>query len=234
MTILKIENLYSGYGGVDILQGINLTVHAGEIVAIVGPNGAGKSTVLKTLFGLAHVRQGTVWWGDLDITHLRSDRLVRQGICYVPQTQNIFPNLTVQENLDMGAYIRSGSCRAQLERVYHLFPDLQEKRNQSAGQLSGGQRQMVAVGRALMVEPQLLLLDEPTAGLSPRYVQQIFKMMRDIQKLGVSQLIVEQNAKQALALADRGYILAMGTNRFEDTGQNLLDNPQIATMFLGG
>lgn len=234
MSSLTIENLYSGYGGVDILQGVNLTVNAGELVIIIGPNGAGKSTVLKSLFGLAKVRQGRVLWGDIEITHLRSDQLVSQGICYVPQTHNVFPKLTVQENLEMGAFIRSDNYHSQLERVYSLFPDLQQKRNQPAGTLSGGQRQMVAVGRALMVEPQLLLLDEPTAGLSPLYVNQIFNIMQDIHQLGVSQLVVEHNAKQAMALADRGYVLTMGTNRFEDTGQNLLQNPQIADMFLGG
>lgn len=234
MTTLTINNLFSGYGGVDILQGLALTVNPGEFVAIIGPNGAGKSTVLKSLFGLARIRQGTVRWGDRDITALRSDQLVRQGICYVPQTQNVFPTLTVQENLDMGAFVRTDDYRPQLDKIYQLFPDLQQKRHQPAGTLSGGQRQMVAMGRALMVEPQLLLLDEPTAGLSPLYVEQIFTIMQDIHRLGVSLLIVEQNARQALAMADRGYVLAMGTNRFEDTGHNLLHNPQIAEMFLGG
>ena len=234
MPPLKIDNLYSGYGDVDILQGVNLTVHPGELVVIIGPNGAGKSTVLKTLFGLAQVHQGSVYWGNTDITHLRSDQLVRQGICYVPQTQNVFPTLTVQENLEMGAFIRTDDFRPQLDKVFDLFPDLRQKRQQPAGSLSGGQRQMVAMGRALMVEPQLLLLDEPTAGLSPLYVEQIFQIMGDIHQLGVSLLLVEQNAKQALAMADRGYVLAMGTNRYEDTGHNLLHNPQIAEMFLGG
>lgn len=234
MTTLILDNIYSGYGSVDILQGVSLTVNAGELVVIIGPNGAGKSTVLKSLFGLAKVRQGTVQWGDVEITHLRSDQLVRQGICYVPQTQNVFPTLTVQENLEMGAFVRTDNYQPQLAQIYNLFPDLKQKRHQSAGTLSGGQRQMVAMGRALMVEPQLLLLDEPTAGLSPLYVNEIFKIMGDIHQLGVSLLMVEQNAKQALAMADRGYVLAMGTNRFEDTGQNLLHNPQIAEMFLGG
>ncbi len=234
MTTLTIDNLYSGYGGVDILQGVHLTVNPGELVVIVGPNGAGKSTVLKSLFGLAQVRQGHVYWNGQDITHLRSDQLVRRGICYVPQTQNVFPTLSVQENLDIGAFVRSDDYRPQMERVYELFPDLKQKRRQPAGTLSGGQRQMVAMGRALMVNPKLLLLDEPTAGLSPLYVEQIFTIMRDIHRLGVSLLVVEQNAKQALGMADRGYVLAMGTNRYADTGQNLLQNPQIAEMFLGG
>lgn len=234
MTTLRIENLYSGYSGVDILQGLTLSVTTGELVAIIGPNGAGKSTVLKSLFGLAQIRQGKVLWGELDITYLRSDQLVRQGICYVPQTQNVFPRLTIQENLEIGAYSRSGHCRRQLDLIYQRFPDLKLKRNHRAGCLSGGQRQMLAIGRALMVEPKLLLLDEPTAGLSPLYVNQMFQMIKDIQQLGVSLLMVEQKARQVLALADRGYVLVMGTQRFEDTGPRLLRNPHIANMFLGG
>lgn len=234
MTTLRIENLYSGYSGVDILQGLTLSVTTGEFVAIIGPNGAGKSTVLKSLFGLAQIRQGKVLWGELDITYLRSDQLVRQGICYVPQTQNVFPRLTIQENLEIGAYSRSGHCRRQLDLIYQRFPDLKLKRNHRAGCLSGGQRQMLAIGRALMVEPKLLLLDEPTAGLSPLYVNQMFQMIKDIQQLGVSLLMVEQKARQVLALADRGYVLVMGTQRFEDTGPRLLRNPHIANMFLGG
>lgn len=234
MPLLDIRDLYSGYREVDILKGINLTVEPGEVVVIVGPNGAGKSTVLKSLFGLATVRQGSITFNSQNITNLRSDKLVRLGVCYVPQTQNVFPTLSVQENLEMGAFVRKDDFRAQLSRVYDLFPPLKEKRTQPAGTLSGGQRQMVAMGRALMVDPRLLLLDEPTAGLSPLYVDQIFAIIDDINKLGVSILMVEQNAKPALRMADRGYVLAMGTNRYEDTGPNLLNNPQIAEMFLGG
>ncbi|MEO1180691.1 MAG: ABC transporter ATP-binding protein [Cyanobacteria bacterium J06636_28] len=234
MTVLALRNLYSGYGEVDILKGVNLTIDAGEVVVIIGPNGAGKSTVLKSIFSLAQVHQGEILWRDRDITHRRSDRLVREGICYVPQVNNVFTTLTVQENLEMGAFVRKDDFRPQLEQVYELFPDLRQKRSQLAGTLSGGQRQMVAMGRALMVAPKLLLLDEPTAGLSPLYVNQIFAIVRDINQQGVSILMVEQNAKQALAMAHRGYVLTMGTNRHEDTGQNLLHNPQIADMFLGG
>lgn len=234
MTILAIRDLYSGYGEVDILKGLTLTVEAGEIVVIIGPNGAGKSTVLKSLFHLAQVHQGEIRWCDRAITHWQSDRLVREGICYVPQVNNVFPTLTVQENLEMGAFVRQDDYRPQLEQVYTLFPDLKAKRTQAAGTLSGGQRQMVAIGRSLMVSPKLLLLDEPTAGLSPLYVNQIFAIVCDINQQGISILMVEQNAKQALAIAHRGYILTMGTNRYEDTGRNLLNNPQIASMFLGG
>lgn len=234
MPLLDIRALHSGYGEANILKGIDLRVEPNEIVVIVGPNGAGKSTVLKSLFGLAVVHQGEIFYSDQNITHLRSDRLVRLGICYVPQSQNVFPTLSVQENLEMGAFVRRDDFRGQLSQIYDLFPPLQEKRHQPAGTLSGGQRQMVAMGRALMVKPQLLLLDEPTAGLSPRYVEQIFEIIGDINRLGVSILMVEQNAKPALRQADRGYVLATGTNRYEDTGANLLNNPQIAEMFLGG
>ncbi|MBD0335652.1 MAG: ABC transporter ATP-binding protein [Cyanobacteria bacterium Co-bin13] len=234
MPLLDIRDLYSGYREVDILKGINLSVDPGEMVVIVGPNGAGKSTVLKSLFGLATVRQGSILFNGKSIVNLRSDKLVRAGICYVPQTQNVFPTLSVQENLEMGAFVRKDDFRHQVAKIYDLFPPLKEKRSQPAGTLSGGQRQMVAMGRALMVDPKLLLLDEPTAGLSPLYVEQIFAIIDDINKLGVSILMVEQNAKPALRMADRGYVLAMGTNRHEDTGPNLLNNPQIAEMFLGG
>jgi ABC-type branched-subunit amino acid transport system ATPase component len=234
MPLLDIRALHSGYGEANILKGIDLRVEPNEIVVIVGPNGAGKSTVLKSLFGLAVVHQGEILYSGQNITHLRSDKLVRLGICYVPQSQNVFPTLSVQENLEMGAFVRRDDFRGQLSQIYDLFPPLQEKRHQPAGTLSGGQRQMVAMGRALMVKPQLLLLDEPTAGLSPRYVEQIFEIIGDINRLGVSILMVEQNAKPALRQADRGYVLATGTNRYEDTGANLLNNPQIAEMFLGG
>ena len=234
MTILALRDLYSGYGEVDILKGVNLTIGASEIVVIIGPNGAGKSTVLKSIFSLAQVHRGEILWRDRNITHLRSDRLVQEGICYVPQVNNVFSTLTVQENLEMGAFVRKDDFRPQLEQVYTLFPDLKQKRSQAAGTLSGGQRQMVAMGRALMVAPKLLLLDEPTAGLSPLYVNQIFTIVRNINQQGVSILMVEQNAKQALAMAHRGYVLAMGTNRYEDTGENLLNDTQIASMFLGG
>lgn len=234
MPLLDIHNLYSGYATVDILKGVNLTVGDREIVVIIGPNGAGKSTVLKSLFGLAIVRQGDMIFDGRSINHQRTDKLVQAGICYVPQTQNVFPSLSVQENLEMGAFVRRDRYTDQLTRVYDLFPPLKEKRTQPAGTLSGGQRQMVAMGRALMVDPRLLLLDEPTAGLSPLYVEQMFKIIADINQLGVSILMVEQNAKPALRIADRGYVLVMGTNRFEDTGLSLLNNPQIAEMFLGG
>jgi ABC-type branched-subunit amino acid transport system ATPase component len=234
MSLLVLRDIYSGYRGVDILKGIHLEVAAGEMVVIIGPNGAGKSTVLKSLFGLATIRAGSVWFEDQEITHLKTSQLVQRGICFVPQTGNVFPSLSVEENLEMGAFTRQDSFGGALEKVYTLFPPLKEKRRQPAGSLSGGQRQMVAMGRALMVDPKVLLLDEPTAGLSPLFVDQIFKIVQDVNQLGISILMVEQNAKQALKMAHRGYVLAMGENRFEDSGPNLLTNPDVLELFLGG
>lgn len=234
MSLLRAEDLRGGYGDTDILHGVSLSVDAGEIVVIVGPNGAGKSTAMKALFGLMQVREGSVHFGDLNITNLTANRIVGHGLCYVPQEHNVFPTLTVHENLEMGAFIRRDDFSAQLDRVYELFPPLKEKHRQLAGTLSGGQRQMVAIGRALMLDPQLLLLDEPTAGLSPQFIDLIFDCIRGINDQGVGILMVEQNAKQALGLADRGYILVLGRNRHQDTGPNLLADPDVADMFLGG
>lgn len=235
MSRLQVESLRGGYGSVDILHGVSLQVDPGQIGVIIGPNGAGKSTVLKALFGLITIRGGQIRFNDHEITRLRPDQVVRQGICFVPQTDNVFPSLSVHENLEMGAFIRTDDFSDQLEQIYTLFPPLREKRKQPAGTLSGGQRQMVAMGRALMLDPQLLLLDEPTAGLAPQYIEQIFTIIRDINdRLGISVLMVEQNAKQALRMADRGYVLAMGENRFSDTGINLLTNPEVSELFLGG
>lgn len=234
MSLLQLQDIYGGYKGVDILKGVNLEVAAAEIVVIIGPNGAGKSTVLKSLFGLATIRSGSVIFANQDITRLKTSQLVRRGICFVPQTGNVFPSLSVEENLEMGAYTRKDSFASALDKVYSLFPPLKEKRRQPAGSLSGGQRQMVAMGRALMVDPKLLLLDEPTAGLSPMFVDQIFAIVRDVNQLGISILMVEQNAKQALRMAHRGYVLAMGENRFQDSGPNLLTNPEVLELFLGG
>jgi len=234
MPLLKAEDISGGYGGVDILHAVNIQVEPGQIVSIVGPNGAGKSTVMKAIFGLINVRAGRVLFKDKDITRMRPDLIVRQGMCYVPQEHNVFPSLTVQENLEMGAFVRSDDYWPQIERVYELFPPLKDKYKQLAGHLSGGQRQMVAMGRALMLDPELLLLDEPSAGLSPLFIEQIFERIQEINKMGVGILMVEQNAKQALALSHRGYVLVMGSNRHDDTGLNLINNPEIAKMFLGG
>lgn len=234
MSLLEIHDLYGGYGKVTILNGVNLTVAPGEIVVIIGPNGAGKSTLMKAVFGLINVHEGQILFDSQDITRLPTEQIVRQGICYVPQTENVFPSLTVHENLHMGAFIRDDDYSAQLDRVYELFPQLKEKRRQTAASLSGGQQQMVAMGRALMVEPRLLMLDEPTAGLSPIIIEQILENVRDINRAGISILMVEQNAKKVLEFANRGYVLTMGSNRYEDSGRNLLANRDVAEMFLGG
>jgi branched-chain amino acid transport system ATP-binding protein len=234
MTLLRAEGLVGGYGGNDILNGVDLSVAGHEIAVIVGPNGAGKSTAMKAIFGLLNLRLGRVRLDDDDITGEPPDRLVRRGMAYVPQERNVFPNLTVNENLEMGAFVRRDDIRAALDQVYALFPALREKRRQAAGELSGGQRQMVAIGRALMIEPRLLLLDEPTAGLSPRIIDEIFERVVAINKAGVGILMVEQNARQALAIAHTGYVLATGRNRFTDTGKALLANREVAESFLGG
>lgn len=234
MSLLEIRQLYGGYGGADILKGVDMRVEDGEIVVIVGPNGAGKSTAMKAVFGLISVRSGTILFDGTDITAYRADRLARLGIGYVPQENNVFPSLTVHENLEMGAFIRRDDIGGQLDLVYEIFPPLQEKRGQRAGSLSGGQRQMVAIGRALMLEPRLILLDEPTAGLSPAFTDLIFDKVVEINRAGVSVLMVEQNARQALAIAHRGYVLALGANRHDDTGDNLLADREVAEMFLGG
>ncbi|HAE49563.1 MAG: ABC transporter ATP-binding protein [Tistrella sp.] len=234
MSLLEVEGVRGGYGEVDILNGVNMRVEEGEIVVIIGPNGAGKSTAMKSVFGLVKIRQGQVRFQGHDITNLRPDRIVHHGMCYVPQENNVFPTLTVQENLEMGAFIRRDDYRPTMERIYDLFPVMREKRRQPAGSLSGGQRQMVAMGRALMLEPKLLLLDEPTAGLAPAIIDQMFQNIIKINELGVGILMVEQNAKQALAMSHRGYVLVQGRDRYTDTGAALLDNREVAEMFLGG
>jgi branched-chain amino acid transport system ATP-binding protein len=234
MTLLAIEGLTGGYGGADILHGVDLRVEPGEMVVIIGPNGAGKSTLMKAAFGLVKIREGAVLFERRDITARRPDQIVRQGISYVPQEQNVFPSMTVEENLEMGAFIRNDDIRPQMDRIYNFFPRLAERRDQVAGSMSGGERQMLAMGRALMLDPKLLLLDEPTAGLSPIFIDQTFDRIRKINEAGIGILMVEQNAKQALAVCDRGYVLTMGRNRIDDTGPNLLANKDVAEMFLGG
>ena len=233
-ALLTLNKVTGGYTEADILQEVSMTVNDGEVVVIVGPNGAGKSTAMKSVFGLLRIRSGQVIFRGTDITHESPDKIVRRGICYVPQTDNVFPTLSVHENLQMGAFVRKGGVAEAMERVYELFPPLRQKYKQAAGTLSGGQRQMVAMGKALMLDPHLLLLDEPTAGLSPKYMDQIFHIVKQVNDLGVGILMVEQNAKQALGMADRGYVLAGGANRHEDTGANLLADRGVAEMFLGG
>lgn len=234
MALLEMTAIHAGYGGANILNGVSIAIDADQIGVIVGPNGAGKSTTLKALFGLLRISAGTVVFDGREITNLPPEDLVRAGLAFVPQEFNVFPTLSVEENLEMGAYIRRDSFRHLIEQAYGFFPPLREKRRQPAGELSGGQRQMVAIGRALMTEPRLLLLDEPTAGLSPRYMGEIFERIVAVNRSGVGILMVEQNARQALALAHRGFVLSGGQNRFTGTGAELLADPEVARSFLGG
>lgn len=234
MALLDATDVHGGYGGMNILNGVNMTLAPDEVGVIVGPNGAGKSTMLKAIFGMLTVSQGHIRLNDAPIHNLAPNVLVKRGMGFVPQEKNIFPSLTVQENLEMGAFLSPARTRDMLDKVYDFFPPLLEKRRQPAGELSGGQRQMVAMGRALMAEPSMLLLDEPTAGLSPRYMNEIFERVKQINAAGVGILMVEQNAKQALAIADKGFVLAAGQNRFTDTGAALLADPDVAKSFLGG
>lgn len=233
-AVLELNNLHAGYGQTEILHDLSLYVNPNEIVAIIGPNGAGKSTAMKSVLGLLNIREGSVVLNGEDITNTPAQKVIERGISYVPQTNNVFVNLSVQENLEMGAWTRPTGVEARLEEMYDLFPDLAEKRGQAAGSLSGGQRQMVAMAKALMVDAKILLLDEPTAGLSPKYRGEIFATIQKIKNTGVPILIVEQNAKQALGVSDRGYVLVDGANRHTGTGAGLAADPEIARMFLGG
>lgn len=228
------EGMIGGYGGADILNGCSIAVEKGEIAVIVGPNGAGKSTAMKALFGMVKLRQGTIRLNGEDISRFEPQQRVAKGMAFVPQTENVFASMTVEENLEMGAFLRRDDLRVPMEQVYALFPVLRDKRHQAAGELSGGQRQQVAVGRALMTQPAVLLLDEPTAGVSPIVMDELFDRIIDIARTGVTVLMVEQNARQALEIADRGYVLVQGTNRFTGSGADLLANPEVRSTFLGG
>ncbi len=223
-----------GYGGADIIKNCSIAVNKGEIAVIVGPNGAGKSTAMKALLGMLALREGRVILAQEDITSLSPQDRVAKGMAFVPQTNNVFAGMTVQENLEMGAYLRRQDIHETMEQVYDLFPVLKEKRRQNAGELSGGQRQQVAVGRALMTEPSVLMLDEPTAGVSPIVMDELFDRILEVRGTGVAILMVEQNARQALGIADRGYVLVTGENRYTDTGEALLANPDVRKSFLGG
>ena len=227
-------NMTGGYGPVDILHDCTIAVEKGEIAVIVGPNGAGKSTAMKAVFGMLNLRGGHVRLAGEDITALSPQDRVKKGMGFVPQTHNIFTSMTVEENLEMGAFIRSDDFADTMAQVYDLFPILKQKRLQPAGELSGGQRQQVAVGRALMTRPQVLMLDEPTAGVSPIVMDELFDRIIEIARSGISILMVEQNARQALDIADKGYVLVQGANRFTDTGQALLADPEVRRSFLGG
>ena len=231
--VLEARDVVTGYGEVDILHGVSVAVHEGEMVAVIGPNGAGKSTLLRAIFGLLRLRKGHVQLDGEDVTNWQPERLVPQGLSYVPQTENVFPSLSIQENLEMGAFIRRDSKKEALERVYELFPDLAGRRGERAGKLSGGQRQMLALARALMLDPKVLLLDEPSASLSPKMVDVIFERVGAINNAGTAVLLVEQNARQALSLCNRGYVLAMGQNRLEGEARGLLDNEEVGRLYLG-
>ncbi len=234
-AVLVAEELVAGYlPGVDILTGCNFALYRGELVGIIGPNGAGKSTLLKSMFGLVPVSSGRVRLGDDEITNLAANRLVRKGVGFVPQTENVFPSLTIMENLEMGAYQLSGDLvEERINGIVELFPRLGERARQRAGLLSGGERQMLAMGRALMMEPQVLLLDEPSAGLSPAYQAEVFENVTAINATGVSIVMVEQNAHRCLRIADRGYVLDQGRNAYDGTGEELLNDPKVIELYLG-
>lgn len=234
MTYLIGEDMWGGYGGADILQGCSIGVEKGEIAVVVGPNGAGKSTAMKAIFGMLNLRKGKVTIGGEDITDLKPEQRVLKGMGFVPQTNNIFTSMTVEENLEMGAFIRRDDFADTMTQVFDLFPILKEKRKQPAGELSGGQRQQVAVGRALMTQPDVLMLDEPTAGVSPIVMDELFDRIIEVARTGIAILMVEQNARQALEIADRGYVLVQGENRYTDTGKALLADPEVRRAFLGG
>jgi branched-chain amino acid transport system ATP-binding protein len=229
------DSMTGGYGrGADILHDCTVAVEPGEIAVIVGPNGAGKSTAMKAIFGMLNLRKGAVRIDGEEITSLSPQDRVAKGMAFVPQTQNIFTSMTVEENLEMGAFLRRDDIRTTMEQVYELFPILKDKRRQAAGELSGGQRQQVAVGRALMTQPKVLMLDEPTAGVSPIVMDELFDRIIEVARTGICILMVEQNARQALAIADKGYVLVQGENRFTDTGAALLADPEVRKSFLGG
>ena len=234
MSYLAGDDMHGGYGGADILRGCTVSVDKGEIVVIVGPNGAGKSTAMKALFGMVRLREGDVRLDGRSIVRLTPQDRVKLGMAFVPQTGNIFTTMTVQENLEMGAFLRRDDISESMERAFDLFPVLWEKRRQTAGELSGGQRQQVAIGRALMTQPDVLMLDEPTAGVSPIVMDELFDRIIEIRQAGIAVLMVEQNARQALSIADRGFVLVTGENRFADSGQALLANPEVRRSFLGG
>jgi branched-chain amino acid transport system ATP-binding protein len=234
--LLHAEGLTAGYGKLPILHGVTLDVHVGEMVSVIGPNGAGKSTAFKTIVGFVRASSGHVVFDGQEITGLRPDQVLPRGLAYVPQGRIVFPQMTVLENLEMGAYIErdGGRVRHALQRVYSLFPILAERRGQKAGTLSGGEQQMVAIGRALMTKPKLILLDEPSLGLSPKFVSLIFDTLGEMKRAGYTLMVVEQNAAKALAVADRAYVLELGRNRFEGSGAALLADPDVKRLYLGG
>jgi len=235
-TLLRVEVITVGYGKVPIVREASFMVSPGELVAVIGPNGAGKSTALKGIMGLLKPTGGRVIFDGQEITGMRTDLVVRRGLAYVPQGRIVFPQMTVLENLEMGAYVERdrGRIHTAMQQVFELFPVLGERRRQRAGTMSGGEQQMLAIGRALMTKPKLVLMDEPSLGLSPRYVTVIFERLAELKRAGFSLMVVEQNAARALAAADRGYVLELGRNRFEGTGASLLADPDVKRLYLGG
>ena len=232
--LLEVKDVYAGYiKDLDILQGVNFKIYPGELVAVIGPNGAGKSTLAKTIFGLLTPHQGTITFKGENIAGLKSDQIVQRGMCYVPQIANVFPSLTVEENLEMGAFIRKTSVEPVKKEIFATFPVLATRRRQRAGTLSGGERQMLAMGKALMLEPSLLLLDEPSAALSPILVNNVFEQIKQINQTGTAIVLVEQNAKKALEMSHRGYVLESGRDRFTGPGIELLNDPKVGELYLG-
>lgn len=233
MTILRVEDVVSGYGAMAVLHGLSLEVGEGQIVSMLGPNGAGKTTLLRTIFGVLKPWEGKIYFKGEDISGLPPERLVRIGMAYIPQEYNVFPSLTVQENLEMGAFVREDDWRPRLEEIYELFPDLTDRRKSRAGDLSGGMRQMLAIGRALMLNPELLLLDEPSTGLAPFLVDAIFDRIEDLNAQGVTVFLVEQNAYKALQISDRAYVLEGGEKRAEGSAREMLEDEEIGRLYLG-
>ena len=235
MPLLEACGVVAGYGETEILHGVSITVDEGEVVTIIGPNGCGKSTLMKAIVGLVRVRTGSVTFRGQEISSSPPETIVRTGLCYVPQTNNVFPSLSIRENLEMGAFVRRDDFRGRIDDMFQVFPDLAVcNLGRKAGSLSGGQRQMLAIARALMLDPALLMLDEPSAGLSPAMMDNVFERVREINQTGVALLMVEQNARQALGMSHRGYVLVAGEKRLEDTGRDLLNNPEVASLYLGG
>ena len=231
---LHAKNMIGGYGETTILNNCSISVKEGEIAVIVGPNGAGKSTAMKAIFGMLNLREGNIFFDDQDITYLSPQDRVKKGMGFVPQTNNVFTSMTVLENLEIGGFTSLDKMKSNIEEIFNLFPILEEKQNQLVGELSGGQRQQVAVSRALMTNPKLLMLDEPTAGVSPIVVKELFEKIINIAKAGIAILMVEQNAKQALEISDNGFVLVQGENKFTDKGSTLLANIEVRKAFLGG